>query len=178
MTVTNFYLAIIIGTLISLLVDELFGIQCGGLIVPGYLAMVIDDIPCILLVFAISFIVYVIVNYVLPKFMILFGKRKFAVTLLLGIFLKLVVELLFPVFPFATVAFRGVGAITPSLLANTYSRQSILYTIPVFRLSQARPPCSVCRRRASMLSDFQTTTVSTTARQGTTIPVRFSTASV
>ena len=81
MTVTNFYLAIIIGTLISLLVDELFGIQCGGLIVPGYLAMVIDDIPCILLVFAISFIVYVIVNYVLPKFMILFGKRKFAVTL-------------------------------------------------------------------------------------------------
>ena len=63
-------------------------------------------------------------------FMILFGKRKFAVTLLLGIFLKLVVELLFPVFPFATVAFRGVGAITPSLLANTYSRQSILYTIP------------------------------------------------
>ena len=105
MTVTNFYLAIIIGTLISLLVDELFGIQCGGLIVPGYLAMVIDDIPCILLVFAISFIVYVIVNYVLPK-------------------------LLFPVFPFATVAFRGVGAITPSLLANTYSRQSILYTIP------------------------------------------------
>jgi len=52
MTVTNFYLAIIIGTLISLLVDELFGIQCGGLIVPGYLAMVIDDIPCILLVFA------------------------------------------------------------------------------------------------------------------------------
>ena len=118
MTVTNFYLAIIIGTLISLLVDELFGIQCGGLIVPGYLAMVIDDIPCILLVFAISFIVYVIVNYVLPKFMILFGKRKFAVTLLLGIFLKLVVE------------FRGVGAITPSLLANTYSRQSILYTIP------------------------------------------------
>ena len=48
MTVTNFYLAIIIGTLISLLVDELFGIQCGGLIVPGYLAMVIDDIPCIL----------------------------------------------------------------------------------------------------------------------------------
>lgn len=130
MTVTNFYLAIIIGTLISLLVDELFGIQCGGLIVPGLSCNGNRRYSRILLVFAISFIVYVIVNYVLPKFMILFGKRKFAVTLLLGIFLKLVVELLFPVFPFATVAFRGVGATTPSLLANTYSRQSILYTIP------------------------------------------------
>ena len=57
-------------------------------------------------------------------------SEKVRAALLLGIFLKLVVELLFPVFPFATVAFRGVGAITPSLLANTYSRQSILYTIP------------------------------------------------
>ena len=37
MTVTNFYLAIIIGTLISLLVDELFGIQCGDLSCPAIL---------------------------------------------------------------------------------------------------------------------------------------------
>ena len=128
--ITHFYLAIIIGTVISLLVDEFLGIQCGGLIVPGYLAMVCDDIPCVLLVFAISFIVYVIVNYLLPKFMVLFGKRKVAITLILGISLKLGAELLFPLLPFATVAFRGVGAITPSLLANTYSKQGILYTVP------------------------------------------------
>ena len=32
--------------------------------------------------------------------------------------------------PFASVTFRGVGAITPSLLANSYSRQGIIYTIP------------------------------------------------
>lgn len=36
----------------------------------------------------------------------------------------------YPTLPFATVSFRGVGSITPSLLASTYTRQGILYTIP------------------------------------------------
>ena len=130
MTLTHFYLAIVIGTVLSLIVDEVFGIQCGGYIVPGYLAMVCDDIACVLIVFALSLITYLIINYVLPKFMILFGKRKFAVSLIVSIILKLATEMLFPMIPFASVTFRGVGAITPSLLANSYSRQGIIYTIP------------------------------------------------
>ena len=130
MTLTHFYLAIVIGSVLSLIVDEVFGIQCGGYIVPGYLAMVCDDIACVLIVFALSLITYLIINYVLPKFMILFGKRKFAVSLIVSIILKLATEMLFPMIPFASVTFRGVGAITPSLLANSYSRQGIIYTIP------------------------------------------------
>ena len=130
MTLTHFYLAIVIGTVLSLIVDEVFGIQCGGYIVPGYLAMVCDDIACVLIVFALSLITYLIINYVLPKFMILFGKRKFAVSLIVSIILNLATEMLFPMIPFASVTFRGVGAITPSLLANSYSRQGIIYTIP------------------------------------------------
>ena len=130
MTLTHFYLAIVIGTVLSLIVDEVFGIQCGGYIVPGYFAMVCDDMACVLIVFALSLITYLIINYVLPKFMILFGKRKFAVSLIVSIILKLATEMLFPMIPFASVTFRGVGAITPSLLANSYSRQGIIYTIP------------------------------------------------
>ena len=130
MTLTHFYLAIVIGTVLSLIVDEVFGIQCGGYIVPGYLAMVCDDMACVLIVFSLSLITYLIINYVLPKFMILFGKRKFAVSLIVSIILKLATEMLFPMIPFASVTFRGVGAITPSLLANSYSRQGIIYTIP------------------------------------------------
>ena len=126
MTLTHFYLAIVIGTVLSLIVDEVFGIQCGGYIVPGYLAMVCDDIACVLIVFALNLITYLIINYVLPKFMILFGKRKFAVSLIVSIILKLATEMLFPMIPFASVTFRGVGAITPSLLANSYTRKAII----------------------------------------------------
>lgn len=133
MDITQFYLAIIIGTVLALLLEEFFGISCGGIIVPGYLSLVCDDLPTILLVFSISFITYYLVNYQISKVMILFGKRKFTITILIALILKLLIELAFssiPVVPFASVAFRGVGAITPALLANTYSRQGIRYTIP------------------------------------------------
>ncbi|MBQ7161055.1 MAG: poly-gamma-glutamate biosynthesis protein PgsC [Clostridia bacterium] len=132
MDVTYFNLALIAGLLLSLLVEELFGISAGGMIVPGYLAMVCDDIPQMLLIFAVSFAIFFIINYVLPHFVILFGRRKFVATLIVGIFFKLLVELLFPmVLPVASlVEFRGVGIITPALIANCYYKQGIRYTVP------------------------------------------------
>lgn len=133
MNITHFYLAIIIGAVLSLLTEEFVGISCGGIIVPGYMAMVFDDITTILLALLISLITYFIVNYGLSKIMILFGKRKFAVTLLVALLLNMSFTLAYPalaILPFATLTFRGVGAITPALLANTYSRQGIIYTVP------------------------------------------------
>ena len=130
MEASYFYLALVIGLFISLLMEEILGISAGGMIVPGYLAMVCDDIPQLLLIFFISFAVYLIVNHVLPHFVILFGKRKFVATLIVGILLKLILELFFPILPFATVEFRGIGAITPSLIASSYAKQGIRYTVP------------------------------------------------
>ena len=132
MDVTYFYLALVVGLLLSLLLEELFGISAGGMIVPGYLAMVCDDIPQMLLIFAVSFAIFLIVNYVLPHFVILFGRRKFVATLIVGIALKLIIELLFPrILPFASVVeFRGIGVITPALIATSYYKQGIRYTVP------------------------------------------------
>lgn len=130
MEASYFYLALVIGLFISLLMEEILGISAGGMIVPGYLAMVCDDIPQLLLIFFISFAVYLIVNHVLPHFVILFGKRKFVATLIVGILLKLILELFFPILPFATVEIRGIGAITPSLIANSYAKQGIRYSVP------------------------------------------------
>ena len=130
MDATYFYLALVIGLVISLLVEEFFGINCGGMIVPGFLAMVCDDIPQILLIFAVSFVIYLIVNFILPHFVILFGKRKFCATLIVGVIIKLILEMFFPMLPFATIAFRGIGVITPSLIASSYSKQGIRFTVP------------------------------------------------
>lgn len=115
---------------LSLLVAEIWGINPGGMIVPGYLALVCDDIYQILLVFAVSFVVYLIVNHVLPRFIILFGRRKFVATLIVGIIIKLLLEQFFPIIPFASLEFRGIGVITPALIANCYAKQGFRYTIP------------------------------------------------
>lgn len=130
MEATYFYVAIVIGTAISLLMAECFGINPGGMIVPGYLALICDDIGQLLIVFAVSVAVYLIVNHILPKFVILFGRRKFVATLITGIIIKLILEQLFPLFPFAVLEFRGIGVITPSLIANCCAKQGFRYTIP------------------------------------------------
>ena len=130
MSFQYFYLAILIGTFLSLLTEEAFGISCGGIIVPGYLALVCDDLGAILMILLISLLTYLIVDRGLSKVMVLFGRRRFAITLLVGILLKLIAEFFFPILPFASIAIQGFGAVTPALLANTYARQGIRYTLP------------------------------------------------
>lgn len=130
MEATYFYVALIIGMAVSLIMAERFGINPGGMIVPGYLAMICDDIGQMLLVFAVSAAVYLIVNHVLSKFVILFGRRKFVAAMIVGVIIKLILEQLFPLVPFATIEFRGIGVITPSLIANCCFKQGFRYTIP------------------------------------------------
>lgn len=130
MEATYFYLALVIGLVVSLLIEQIFGVSTGGMIVPGYLAIVCDDISQVILIFAVSFIVYLIVDYILPHFMILFGRKKFVASLIVGLLIKLTLEMVFPILPFSIMEFRGVGVITPSLIASSYSKQGIRYTIP------------------------------------------------
>lgn len=130
MEATYFYVSLVVGSAVSLLFAEYLGVNPGGMIVPGYLAMVCDDLGQMTLIFAVSMVVYLVTDHVLPKFVILFGRRKFVATLIVGIIIKLLLEQLFPVLPFATLEFRGLGVVTPGLLANSCSKQGFRYTVP------------------------------------------------
>lgn len=129
MFITDFYMALIIGVASTLLFTEKTGITPGGLIAASYLALVFDSPITLALIFLVSFITYWLVNFVLPKFVILYGKRKFTATLIIAIVLKLVFEFSYPLTPFPTFEFRGIGVIVPALLANSYSRQGIKLTV-------------------------------------------------
>ena len=130
MTITEFYLALLVGLLLSLAVEELIGVSSGGVIVAGYLSMICDDLLSLGVVLLIALLTYLIVEFVLPRFMLLFGKRKFVACLLVGLIFKAAADLLVPTLPFATLAFRGIGIISPGLIANTGARQGLHITIP------------------------------------------------
>lgn len=130
MNITQFYIAIAVGLVLSLLVEETLGIICGGAVVAGYLAMVCDDPITMVLIFAISLLTYLIVEFVLPRFVILFGKRRFVACLLVGLVLKLTLDLLVPLMPFASLTYRGIGVIVPGLIANTSAKQGVCITVP------------------------------------------------
>jgi len=128
MYITDFYISLIIGLLLSLIVTEIFGVIPGGVIVPGYLAIVCNTPSIIILSFLISFIVFGITKYILPKFVILYGRRRFVTLMVLSILIKLSFELLFPVIPFVTFEFRGIGVVVPALIANCYFKQGVKLT--------------------------------------------------
>lgn len=131
MNITQFYLSIAVGMVINLICEETLGIVCGGAIVAGYLSMVCDDALTMLVVLMIALLDYFIVEFILPKFVILFGKRRFIATLLVSLILKLLADFLVPtLLPFAALTFRGTGVIVPGLLANNCSKQGLHITLP------------------------------------------------
>lgn len=135
MNITQFYLSIVVGLVISLVIEETLGIICGGAIVSGYLAMVCDDVVTMLVVLIIAVLDYLIVEFVLPHFVIIFGKRRFIACLLVGLILKLLADFFVPMLPLNELAYRGVGVIVPGLLASNSAKQGFHITIPAALLA-------------------------------------------
>ncbi|SES41318.1 poly-gamma-glutamate biosynthesis protein PgsC [Salipaludibacillus aurantiacus] len=123
------YVALIVGVLVSLLFSEKFGVLPAGLIIPGYLALIIDQPLFLAVVFTVSIITFLLVTQVIGRFVTLYGRRKFATMMVVGIVLKMAFDYMYPVMPFVIHEFRGLGVIVPGLLANTIQRQGIIPTV-------------------------------------------------
>ncbi|MCT1903663.1 poly-gamma-glutamate biosynthesis protein PgsC [Oceanobacillus sojae] len=126
---SDLYIALVLGVIISLLFSEKTGIVPAGLVVPGYLALVFDQPIFIAVIFGISLLTYVIVTYGLSRIVLLYGRRKFAAMLSVGIVLKLLLDYAYPMLPFEILEFRGIGVIVPGLIANTIQKQGAIITI-------------------------------------------------
>jgi poly-gamma-glutamate biosynthesis protein PgsC/CapC len=116
-----------IGLVVSLILVEVFGVWPGGIVVPAYLAVHLDKPERVGLTLAAAFLTFVIYK-VLSRFLILFGRRRFVVMLLIGGVLIQAAMLLFPrAFAFP-VELRVIGWVVPGLLANNLERQKPLPT--------------------------------------------------
>ena len=128
MVVSSFYIAIIVGLCLSLLIEIKLGISPGGLIVPSYLALVFDNLAIMLNVFLVAILTFLFVKYVLSKVVLIYGKRRFIACILIALLFKLVLGLVFPLVPFSALAFEGIGVITSGIIANTYFKQGVPIT--------------------------------------------------
>ena len=126
---TDLYIAIVLGVLLSLLYAERTGIVPAGLVVPGYLALVFDQIMFVLVVVTISILTYLLVTQVIGRLTVLYGRRKFAAMLTVGVIFKMSFDFLVPIVPFEVVELRGIGVIVPGLIANSIHKQGLLPTV-------------------------------------------------
>ncbi|MGG4265053.1 poly-gamma-glutamate biosynthesis protein PgsC [Peribacillus simplex] len=126
---SDLYVALVLGVTLSLIFSEKTGVVPAGLIVPGYLALVFDQWEIMLVILTVSIVTYFIVTHGLSRWVILYGRRKFAAMMVTGICLKLLLDLVYPVMPFEIFEFRGIGIIVPGLIANTIQRQGMPLTL-------------------------------------------------
>ena len=118
-----------IGMVLSLFLTETLGVTAGGIIVPGYIAMNLEDPYRLITTFGISFITYLIIKFI-SQFILVYGKRRLVLALLLGFLLGYITRTEKNLLPYlAQTDFVVIGNIIPGLIANWMDRQGVLRTI-------------------------------------------------
>ena len=123
-------LAIGIGLTVSLIVSEVFGVASAGLVVPGYLALYLDQPWRLAATFLVALSTLAVVRYGIGRLVILYGRRRFGVTVLVGFLLNAALEhLRVSSCRRRPPSLRAIGYIVPGLIANTALQQGVGVTV-------------------------------------------------
>jgi len=117
-----------IGLIVAVIYAEILDIYPGGIIVPAYVALYLDQPQRVLA--TILFAVLSLYTYkILSRFLILFGKRRFVMLVLLGVLWAQLWFILLPQFFSGPLEFRAIGWLIPGLLANNLEKQKFIPTL-------------------------------------------------
>ena len=112
---------------ISLFLSETLGVMAGGIIVPGYFALYLQDPIQTFVTFLISIITFFIISF-LSKYLLIYGRRRLILCLLLGFLLGYCFRLIISSY---SVEINYIGFIIPGLIASWMDRQGVIRTISV-----------------------------------------------
>ena len=116
-----------LGLLLSVVFIALTGIYPGGIIVPSYLALFLQE-PTRIVGTLIAALLTVGVYRLSCRWMILFGRRRFVFMIFVGgVWAFLWVQLLPSIFP-GSLEYRVIGWVIPGLIANHLDRQGVMVT--------------------------------------------------
>ncbi|NYB73642.1 poly-gamma-glutamate biosynthesis protein PgsC [Sedimentibacter hydroxybenzoicus DSM 7310] len=128
MQLTDISTVIVLSVILSLLFTEITGILPAGLVVPGYLTLLMKTPQAILMTLIISVLTYLIVFFGISKVTILYGKRKFIAMIIVAILLQFIIRTVVPIDYIYIAGLGAVGIVVPGLLANTVQRQGLAAT--------------------------------------------------
>ena len=118
----------VIGLLVGFVFYELTGISPGGILVPAYFALFILDYERIFVTISLALLVFLILR-LLSSYLILYGRRKFLLAVLISFFLKLLIENQIQPIGIMKLDLQSIGYIIPGLVANEMDRQRIAPTL-------------------------------------------------
>ena len=120
---------IIIGIIVSIIFYELTGLSPGGIIVPGLLVLYMNQIDRVIYTIIISIITVYVVKF-LSKHILIYGKRRFAVMILISVLMHLMIAILLKSLSISLLNISIIGVTISGLIANEMYKQSIRKTIP------------------------------------------------
>ena len=126
--------ALIIGIVVSLVLTEVVGLTAGGIIVPGYVALLLDRPTALAGFLLVAVASYGIVR-ALGMVLMLYGARRFAMAVLIGLTLSAGAQWASPLLAPTYVEWAGLGLIVPGLLANQFDRQGVLLTLVMLAIA-------------------------------------------
>ncbi|MBQ2049991.1 MAG: poly-gamma-glutamate biosynthesis protein PgsC [Spirochaetales bacterium] len=121
------YKTIAMSVILGFLSSELLGVATGGLVSAGYLAFFMGTPARVAGTLVISVVIY-LVALLLQKWIIIYGRRRFMVVILLSVIFTWAVEQLTHTGAIG-IDIRMVGFIIPGLIANDMLRQGVVRTL-------------------------------------------------
>ncbi|MFC2083345.1 poly-gamma-glutamate biosynthesis protein PgsC [Candidatus Bipolaricaulota bacterium] len=125
-----------IGLAVATLFVELTGIYPGGIIVPAYVALFVDQPLRIVGTLVVALLAWGVYR-LLARVFILFGRRRFLLLILLGGIWTLIGYRLLPMLWPTSLELRAIGWVIPGLIANTFERQGFFITVPALGIASA-----------------------------------------
>ncbi len=116
-----------LGLLLSLVYAGFTGLNPGGIIVPGYLVLFVDQ-PARIAGSLIAALLTLICFRLASQYVILFGRRKFVFMVLVGGICSLLSVRMLPMLFPVSLEFRAIGWVIPGLIANNFERQGVIVT--------------------------------------------------
>ena len=123
--------AIGLGLVTSLIFSETLGLAAGGMVVPGYLALMIHE-PFRIIGTVIAALLTFGTLKVMSRYMLIYGRRRIVVAVLVGfVFGAASRDLLVFKLHDAPLDLSTIGFVIPGLIANWMERQGVIQTLCV-----------------------------------------------
>jgi poly-gamma-glutamate biosynthesis protein PgsC/CapC len=120
--------ALFVGLVVGFLFYEVIGYSPGGVVAPGYLALFVADPQRIVVTLLLACGVWGLLH-VLSARLILYGRRRLLLALLLGFSATIAVERWIQPLGGLGVDIQSIGYIIPGLIGNEMVRQKVFPTL-------------------------------------------------
>ena len=121
--------AVGIGMFLSLIMTEMIGLAAGGIVVPGYIALVLHNPVQVISTILAGIVTYVIIKTI-SYYVIIYGRRLLIVSILVGYLIAYITKISpMLVVDSLSLNIETVGFVIPGLIAYWIARQGIIPTL-------------------------------------------------